>query len=73
MTATEGPTPARIVRTASMPASIARAISAGGAVVGGNPSNGAALIAENPSATARFAAVAKPTGVRGLVARLMFA
>jgi hypothetical protein len=62
-----------MARTASIPASIARAMSAADAVGGGNPSNGAALIAENPSATARFAAAANPSGVRGLVARLTLA
>ena len=65
MIAISGPTASRIAATDAMPVSTASAISASGEPGGGKPSQGAALIARNPSATARLAAAAKPAGVRG--------
>ena len=52
-----------------MPLSTARATAFSGELGWGNPSHGAALIARNPSATARLATAAKPSGcvARGAV------
>ena len=70
---TSGPMAARIASMQAMPSSVAASTSAAGRSSDGNPSNGAALMARNPSSTACRALAAKPSGVRSAVARLMFA
>ena len=70
---TSGPMAARIASMQAMPRSAAASISATGRSSAGNPSNGAALTARKPSATACRALAAKPAGVRSAVARLMLA
>jgi hypothetical protein len=67
-----GPTASRMAATQAMPWWAACDISAG-VPLRGKPSHGAALSDLKPSATARFAVEAKPSGVRGFVVRLMLA
>ena len=70
---TSGPMAARIASMHAMPSSVAASTSAAGPASAGKPSNGAALTALNPSATACRAFAAKPSGDRSAVARLMLA
>ena len=73
MISTPEPTASRIARVASTPAWTAASMRAAGDPAGGKPSQGAAFSARNPSRTAARADAAKPSGVRGLVARLTLA
>ena len=73
ISSTSGPMASRIATTHAMPLSAAASMTAGVESSGGKPSHGAALTARNPSFTAARAAAAKPSGVRGLVARFTLA